>query len=234
MKTTRVDILNRLKATIAFVKKSLLIMVYLPYFFFRTRSLRHDISKMVDFVFSDCGRLLIKPQQVRSEILSLLTTLNKLKPKYILEIGTSRGGTLFLFSRIASEDARLISLDWDYPKWRIPFYKSFASPNQQIHLIRADSHDGRTLERIEAILDGNKTDFLFIDGDHGYEGIRKDFEMYGPLVRKGGMIAFHDIVTPESRSGVGTFWNEIKPRYEYVEFVEDWERKYGIGLIRIT
>ena len=234
MKIRRVDIINKLKATIAFVKRSLLIMIYLPYFFFRIRNLRHDINKLVDFASSDCGRLLIKPFQDRSEILGLLTTLDKLNPKYILEIGTSRGGTLFLFSRIASEDALLISVDWYYPKWRIPFYKSFAFPNQQIHLIRANSHDKRTLEKVEAILDGNKLDFLLIDGDHTYEGVRKDFEMYAPLVREGGMIAFHDIMERVSHWGVRKFWNEIKPRYEYVEFVEDWKPKRGIGLIKMT
>lgn len=36
-------------------------------------------------------------------------------------------------------------------------------------------------------------DFLFIDGDHAYEGVKADFEMYSPLVRKGGLVALHDI-----------------------------------------
>jgi predicted O-methyltransferase YrrM len=43
-------------------------------------------------------------------------------------------------------------------------------------------------------LKDNKVDFLFIDADHSYEGVKKDFEMYSPLVRKGGIIAFHDII----------------------------------------
>jgi predicted O-methyltransferase YrrM len=50
------------------------------------------------------------------------------------------------------------------------------------------------LRKIEGILKGRKVDFLFIDADHSYEGVKKDFEMYSPLVRKGGIIAFHDII----------------------------------------
>jgi hypothetical protein len=48
---------------------------------------------------------------------------------------------------------------------------------------------------------------LFIDGDHTYEGVRRDFEMYSPLVRKGGIIAFHDIYPgpEESVGGVPKF-----------------------------
>jgi predicted O-methyltransferase YrrM len=41
-----------------------------------------------------------------------------------------------------------------------------------------------------------RLDFLFIDGDHTYEGVKQDFEMYTPLVRKGGLVAMHDIVPP--------------------------------------
>jgi len=51
-------------------------------------------------------------------------------------------------------------------------------------------------------------DFLFIDGDHTYEGVEGDFEMYSPLVRRGGIIAFHDIV-PGPPENVGCLMNQI-------------------------
>jgi len=35
-------------------------------------------------------------------------------------------------------------------------------------------------------------DLLFIDGDHSYEACLADWRAYGPLVRKGGVVAFHD------------------------------------------
>ncbi len=87
------------------------------------------------------------------------------------------------------------------------------------------------------ILNGKKLDYLFIDGDHTYEGVKNDFELYSPLVKDGALIAFHDIVIhpPELNVGVHDFWNEINPRYEYLEIVEDWNQKYwGIGLLKNT
>lgn len=37
-------------------------------------------------------------------------------------------------------------------------------------------------------------EFLFIDGDHEYEAVEKDFLLYSPHVINGGVIAFHDIM----------------------------------------
>jgi cephalosporin hydroxylase len=39
------------------------------------------------------------------EIKNLFLILDKFKPKVVLEIGTARGGTLFLFSNVAHEEA---------------------------------------------------------------------------------------------------------------------------------
>jgi len=65
--------------------------------------------------------------------------------------------------------------------------------------------------------------FLFIDGNHTYKGVKKDFEMYSNLVGEGGLIAFHDIVQGplESVGDVPSFWNEIKYDFDHVEFVKD-------------
>ncbi|MEM4455206.1 MAG: class I SAM-dependent methyltransferase [Thermofilaceae archaeon] len=189
------------------------------------------------------GMFAIKPTQIKEEIAQLLSILAGVRPKTLLEIGTASGGTLFLFCQVAEPDAIVISVDLPggpfgggYPEWRIPLYKSFAKEGQRIHLIRADSHDPKTLEIVKRILGDGKLDFLFIDGDHTYEGVKRDFEIYSPLVRKGGIIAFHDIVPgpPENVGGVPTFWNEIKWSFTYNEIVKDWQQGgYGIGVIYV-
>jgi hypothetical protein len=37
-----------------------------------------------------------------------------------------------------------------------------------------------------------KIDFLFIDGDHSYEGVKKDFELYSNILSENGIIMLHD------------------------------------------
>jgi len=183
----------------------------------------------------------IKPAQIREEITELMKVLAKRKSRFLLEIGTARGGTLFLFTRVSSSDALIISVDLPggrfgggYPEWRKLFYESFAIHKQKMHLIRADSHALSTLNMVENILEGYKLDFLFIDGDHTYKGVKTDFEMYSKLVGKSGIIAFHDIVSgpPENVGGVPRFWSEIKRSFSYVELVKNWRQGgYGIGVI---
>lgn len=42
------------------------------------------------------------------------------------------------------------------------------------------------------ILQDIKIDFLFIDGDHSYEGVKKDFELYSNILSDNGVIILHD------------------------------------------
>jgi cephalosporin hydroxylase len=179
---------------------------------------------------------------VREEITDLLEEVKKEEPRVMIEIGTAMGGTLFLFCRAAAEIATIISIDLPggefgggYSSLRIPLYKAFKLPKQRIHLIRADSHKEATLQQVKRVLNGEKADLLFIDGDHSYNGIKMDFEMFSPLVKDGGLIALHDIVVHPVETGceVNKFWEEIKNRYEYTEFVSDWNQGWaGIGTIR--
>ena len=168
--------------------------------------------------------------QARSEIVQLGKILQSAAPRYSLEIGTNYGGTLFFLCTLSPPDATIISLDLPsgqfgggYPLRKVPLFRRFARAGQQLHLIRADSHSPGTKERVLQILDGEQLDYLFLDGDHTYYGVQRDFQMYAPLVRSGGIVAFHDIATynPESKCQVAKFWSEIKNHYQHREIIEE-------------
>ena len=208
------------------------------FFYLNTKkNLKFSPQTLVEEIFE---LELIRPSQIKEEILELLKILEKEKPKIILEIGTEKGGTLFLFSQVTLPDGLLISVDLPkgkfgggYSFWRVFLYKFFAKENQKIVLIRKDSHLSETFNKVKNILKGRNIDFLFIDGDHTYQGVKKDFEIYGPLVKR-GIIAFHDIVEgpKEKVGGVPEFWKEIKEDYQYKEIIKDKNQKgYGIGIL---
>jgi len=182
----------------------------------------------------------LESHQNKNEILKFSKLVLKNRPKIVVEIGTARGGTFFLLSRISKRDSLLISIDLPIQplggivsKPKI-FYKSFSLDNQKIFLIRKNSHKRSTLKRVEEILNGKKIDLLFIDGDHTYNGVKQDFQMYAPLVKENGMIVFHDIVEVPLQEyvQVNKFWNELKKDYKHIEIVENWDQgRYGIGVI---
>ena len=236
------DFQDIIRITREYLWKHYLVVPLLPYAMSKIRSFdaSNDVDKLVDFTYTFWHGLL-RPLQVRNELVELVKDVNKEKPKYILEIGTALGGTLLLFCRVASENAVIISIDLPlgmggggYSQARKPLYESFTTKQQHMYLIRGDSHKREIVEKVKALLDGKKIDFLFIDGDHTYEGVKQDFEMYSPFVKKNGIIALHDIIESKYKGcEVYKFWNEIQGRYEHRTLVEDYAQKWaGIGLIK--
>ena len=187
----------------------------------------------------------LRSNQKRAEIIGLLKLLDEMRPRLVCEIGADRGGTLALFGSVAAEDAKILSLDIEYPESRAQVYRILAQPGQQLTCHEADSHAPGTLERVKEWLGGKQLDFLFIDGDHSLAGVKADYEMYGPLVRSGGIIAFHDIVedfrtrygtvTPSDAGQVPAYWKELRGSLaSYKELIENTEQDgYGIGVVHV-
>jgi cephalosporin hydroxylase len=200
------------------------------------------LDEAIDFAYSwKSWGIAICPFQDKREIATLFKDVEQIKPRTVIEIGTGWGGTLFLFATVASSDATLISIDLPsslfgrgYPKWKNSLYKSFARNRQEIELVRGNSHQASSVEAVKRCLGSRQVDVLFIDGDHTYEGVKKDFELYSPMVRKGGLIAFHDI-TPNLKNSeieVPQFWNELRDVYENSE-IKLQQEEAGIGILRV-
>ena len=184
-----------------------------------------------------------RPDQKKFEITKLLQLLRERQPRVVGEIGGRIGGSLALFAQVAAPDARILSIDLEYKPGQKEALGALARAAQKITCVAADSHAPKTRAMVEDWLSGEQFDFLLIDGDHSLSGVTSDHLMYSPLVRQGGVIAFHDIV-PDSRtrhgivtaSDVGqvpAFWRSLKEEGLTIdEFVEDWNQDgFGIGVV---
>jgi predicted O-methyltransferase YrrM len=181
--------------------------------------------------------------QIPEEILALIRLLQQAQPRVVGEIGTYRCGNLFLLRHTVTSIETLIGVD------RVLRQKELLhrldTSRSRCHLVEGQSRARRTISSVSESLGGGKFDFLFIDGDHTYEGVKADFLQYREFVREGGLIAFHDIVpdlTTRMKSkkrlskcyagGVPIFWSEIKNHYAFQELVADKEQDgFGIGVI---
>lgn len=97
-----------------------------------------------------------------------------------------------------------------------------------------------------------KIDFLFIDGDHSYEGVKADFELYSKLLTDRGIIAIHDtdkeyeqslIVSEDAKKdhhrfdGPSRLIEEIGPEWRLFNFfnegiIKDKPSSTGITIIQ--
>jgi cephalosporin hydroxylase len=182
------------------------------------------------------------------EFEELLREFIKIKPTKFIEIGSLYGWTLQHFIHYAEEGSRALSIDLPVRHFVGPQdrrvekqednYKNVwplwaKAKKCKLHLITNQSQHPKTLDKTKEIFNNEKIDFLFIDGDHSYTGVKMDYEMYSPLVRQGGIVAFHDIGQNEE-GGCNKFWNEIKSTTAgFKEILFDSNQEKGIGVLYI-
>lgn len=160
------------------------------------------------------------------DLRELLPLVAKIDPQVVLEIGMHQGYSMEIW-RKAFDPLMLIGIEKD-----LPTFLSYVT--EETMLWRTDSHSERTQVHVEVFLQKRLVDFLFIDGDHSYEGVKQDFEMYAPFVRKGGIIALHDVdyvsEDPASPVMVKPFWNEIKKNYRH-HLIKKGKNSTGMGVL---
>lgn len=181
------------------------------------------------------------------EFAPLLTLLDTTKPRVVLEIGCGNCGSTWAISKLSSVE-HIIVIDLPAGPWggndreltekRLNIISQ--SSGKPVYFISGNSQSQECLEEVKGILDKVKgLDFLFIDGDHSYGGVKTDYLNYSPLVSPGGLVAFHDIAehAPETGCEVKKFWEEVKdsgiPKDQYVEFLSsDGQAWGGLGVIK--
>ena len=151
----------------------------------------------------------------------------------LLEVGSRFGGTLLRMAGVLAPNSRVVSVD--YPMGDIepcPHHpkeclertgKKIRAMGHECTLINADSHSPETVAKVREF---GLFDFCFIDADHSYEGVKKDWENYGPMAK---IVGFHDIAGTDA--GCVKFWSEVKAGKNYVEFIHPEDRERGIGII---
>ena len=173
----------------------------------------------------------IRPMQRKVEFTDFIQFLKTRKNslRSIMEIGTGKGGTLFLFSQVAGVGGTVLSLDnYTPPKWKKSLFLMFSN-SVRIKLVSGNSSESETVEAVNNAIKPEKLDLLFIDANHTYQGVKNDFDRFAPFVKDGGIVAFHDII-PGPGNGVPLFYNELRKKYESFEFKQ---RTYGWGGIGI-
>ena len=165
-----------------------------------------EVKSVVDYCLNRKIVDLCYRQQVREEFTMLAYFLSSFRPHNILEIGC-KGGTFYMFNKFSTGKKIGVDIDTQY----LPTMH-FYTQNEDFTFINANSQLPDTANYVKSLCP--QFDFIFIDGDHSYDGVRKDFELYKPLLSPRGYIGFHDIDPNHVfRDGPGgqvyKFWQDL-------------------------
>ncbi len=108
-----------------------------------------------------------------------------------MEIGVDKGKSLSVVKMVANPGVRIYGVDINRPSELDPFLNA----NSDVAFIQKDSVDVAKYWLGEVSV-------LFIDGDHSYEGCKRDIEAWYPHMKKGGVMLFHD----HDESSPGVMW----------------------------
>lgn len=151
--------------------------------------------------------------------------------KKLVEIGVWHGVTTCVIRKAMSPNGVLLGVD-PYPVGRLGFsaqqriaHREAAKINNG--LVEWLRMTGAEAARHYADSGAEQIDFVFIDGDHSYEGLRDDWEGWSPLIAPGGIVALHDSCpTPTHQiddAGSVIFTREVilpDKRFVHVETVD--------------
>lgn len=162
-------------------------------------------------------------QKVR-ELAQFIAFLRGREIRNVLEIGGQYGGTMWVWSQIAT--GRLICVDLFVLEGRMEH------ADCDFEMVVGNSHDPETRRLVVDALAGEQVDLLFIDGDHRYDAVRADFDAYRGLVAPGGVIGIHDTHHRVMEDhDMPRFWREVSARCESFDIFDKTENWGGIGVL---
>jgi len=164
--------------------------------------------------------------------------LQNLKPSTVVELGTARGTSLFSFAQ-AVKDGNLKTEIYGVDTWEgdqhagaygskvfgmVSAIRSNLYPTVSVNLLKMYFQDA-----LGKFAD-NSIDLLHIDGLHTYEAVKNDFTTWLPKLTPDAVVLFHDISESKDDFGVNKFWNELKAKYNTVEF----HHSHGLGVLFLS
>ena len=162
--------------------------------------------------------------------------VDAIRPTAIAELGTHNGFSYFVFCEAIARlglPAKTFALDSWQGDDQAGFYGS--DVYERVSVVNdADYARFSTLLRgyfddsLESIPDGS-IDLLHIDGRHGYDDVRHDFEAWRPKLTNRGVVIFHDIAEHQEGFGVWRFWKELTAQYPSFAF----DHGHGLGVLAV-
>jgi predicted O-methyltransferase YrrM len=138
------------------------------------------------------------PLQRRRELEAMIRMARSISPRVVMEIGADKGAGFFHWLKCLPTVRGAIACEIRGTPY-IPLFAT-AFPGVKLLAVEKSSLLEPTRDEIAAWLGAAKLDVLFIDGNKAC--VERDYQLYGPMVRPGGLIFIHDVNPSHTRHGV--------------------------------
>lgn len=159
-----------------------------------------------------------------NDLMVILRLVEKKNPRRCLEVGLHYGHTARLLLRYSPGIRCYIGIDREPNKKDKPMFHPGHVVDEE--LVQVLLHPKGTRGIANDTVPGAPFDFIFIDADHRYEGVKFDTQWALPLLAQNGLIFWHDYNVPSQYRpggkvfGVARFINEFG-RENSVKVFED-------------
>ena len=174
--------------------------------------------------------------QRREEITPFLQFLKTKHIENWMEIGVFKGATFTLWDTVSrpglhmAMDPNLQNGIQLSPQQLADRDKLFGNLKKTVCMLYLNSQTQEAKTAVAANLRELRLDFLFIDGDHSQHAVHHDWLVFGQCVRKGGLIALHDIAR---FTGVAALWRNISAHNQTARTWIAPTEPSGIGCIEV-
>lgn len=137
--------------------------------------------------------------------------LNKIGAKEAVEVGVFK-----------AQFSKHLLKNWDGTLWLVDPWRAFEEGEGYVDASNHKKHQTAYLEAMQNIegfesrafmlrglssdmasrFEDNSLDLVYIDGNHAYDWVKEDIELWWPKIKKGGVIAGHDYLDMDWKEGM--------------------------------
>jgi hypothetical protein len=168
--------------------------------------------------------------------------IKNIKPKSILCIG-SRKGFIPAICALACKDNKMGHVDFvdagldesNKNSWTgIGWWKKI-NPDKHFSYLGVNPYISTyvmTTEKFSRTHSKRTYDYIYVDGDHSYKGVKLDYQLFWPQLTKHGFMVFHDVFVRHTHLGyfgVWRLWKELKSKNK---IIFPFPKNSGLGIIQ--
>jgi cephalosporin hydroxylase len=141
--------------------------------------------------FTWMGRPII---QFPQDILAMQEIIWRTKPDLIVETGIAHGGSIVFYAsmlELLGGTGKVIGIDIEIRPHNRAAIEAHPMA-RRISMVEGSSTDERTVRRVRELAKGYERVMVVLDSNHTHDHVRRELELYSPLVRCGGYLVVFD------------------------------------------